>query len=195
MDARQLWTWLIATIVMSVAAMVIGASAANQALAVLAGAMFTLVAALIGWLFAVRVKAGDAAGPVSARFARLIGAAWAWAGAGMLGCYYLTDLSWQHAWQYGLAMLLISGALQQYAVLREDSAAVVSGEGPVRTARLLTMLQAVAALAGVVMLAMSGKLEANGRDWAANIVFVAGGLAIFSLSMAALRAEKRALDG
>lgn len=195
MPSHQLWLWLVLTGAISVAAMVAGIVIGNPALSVLAGAMFAAVAAFVGWRFAAPGHDPEIDGhALAARFARLIAATWAWCGTAMLACYYLTELSWQHAWQYGAAMLLIASLVWRYARERVQPGARVTSEPLVAAARWMTRLQGLAALAGVVILALSGKLEAGNRDWAANIVFVAGGLTIFSLSMAALRAERRA-DG
>ena len=57
--------------------------------------------------------------------------------------------------------------------------------------RGVTALQGIAALVGVAILLLSGKVEAQGRDWAANVVFIAGGLALFALSAMAVLAERR----
>jgi Na+/H+-translocating membrane pyrophosphatase len=193
MDKQNLWLWLLCTAVLSTVALAIGAATLNYSLAILAGAMFTAVASYIGWRFTALAALEPTTAAVSALFARLLGVAWAWGGAAMLASYYLTDLSWQHAWQYGLGMLLIGCLLWIYAGKRQGGSTVFSRDAMIVAARRLTGLQGIAALAGVAVLALSGKLEAGKQDWAANVVFVAGGLAIFALSMAALRAEQRAL--
>jgi len=189
MGPNQLWMWLLVTAAMTFAAMVIGAASANQALVVVAGLLFVIVAVVSSWWFAARAE--NSVATVSARFARLIALSWGWAGAAMLGCYYLTDLSWQHAWQYGLAMVLIAGGAVWYARQRESGAPFFASSVAIRTVRAVTMLQALAAIAGVVLLVLSDKLQPEGRDWAANIIFVTGGLVIFAQSMAALRAGRQ----
>lgn len=191
MRAHQLWLWLLLTGLLTIGAMVVGAAGLNQALAVLAAGMFAVVAGIVGWCFAGLAVPGFDADALAARFARLLGTTWCWAGLAMLGCYYLTDLSWQHAWQYGAGMLLIAAMIAFYAHARAHNMHGLRGDNPVRLARLATRLQGYAALAGVIVLALSGKLDPAKPDWAANIVFVAGGLAIFGLSSAALRAEAR----
>jgi hypothetical protein len=193
MTSQQLWIWLGATALLTLVAIVIAATLDNQPLAVLAGAMFLVVVSIVGWRFAGLASRNDPAAVVSARYARLIGVTWTWSGATMLAAYYLTDLSWQHAWQYGLAMLLIAALLFHYAGLRTNEASPFAREPLVMSARWLTGLQGVAAVAGVIILTLSGKLQAGKQDWAANIIFIAGGLAIFTLSMSALRGEQRAM--
>lgn len=191
MPAHQLWMWLLLTALLSIAAMVAGVISSNQALAAMAGAMFAGVGAIVGWRFAVLdfPELGDHTS--AARFARLIAATWAWAGLAMLACYYLTDLSWQHAWQYGAGMLIVAGLVWRYAEARTKPGSRFADATWVAAARWMTRMQGFAALAGVTILALSDKLDPNKQDWAANIVFVAGGLTIYALSMAALRAERR----
>ncbi len=191
MPAHQLWMWLRLTALISIAAMVAGVISNNQALAAIAGAMFAGVGTIVGWRFAVPDLPEMRGHALAARFACLIAAAWAWAGVAMLACYYLTDLTWQHAWQYGAGMLLIAGLVWRYAAARATPNSRFADATWVTTARWMTRMQGFAALAGVTFLALSGKLDPNKQDWAANIVFVAGGLTIFALSMAALRAERR----
>lgn len=192
MNIEQLWMWLLATGLISVVAMTIGAGGPNQALVILAGAMFAVVAVVVAWRFAALTKPGDDIDAVAARFARLMAVAWGWAGAAMITCYYLTDLGWQHAWQYGAAMVLIAIFASGYARARCAPGSRFAEDNMAIAAQWLTRLQGLAALAGVTILALSGKLEAGKQDWAANVVFVVGGLMIFALSMAALRAEQRA---
>ena len=185
--------WLVITAPVSVVAMVMGAASGNQGLAVLAGALFAGVAAFVGWRFAMSDLADLALDAVAARYARLIATAWAWCGSAMLACYYLTDLSCQHAWQYGAGMLLIAALVWRYAEARATPGSRFAEASWAAAARWATQLQGLAALVGVVVLALSGKLDPAGRDWAANIVFVAGGLILLTLSTAALRAERRRL--
>lgn len=189
--AHQLWLWLNLTGLLSVAAMVVGAASNNQPLTILAGAMFAIVASIVGWRFAAVASKAESLDVLAAGFAWLMSIAWAWAGVAMLACYYLTDLSWQHAWQYGAGMLLIGGLTAQYARTRLIPGSRFAAKDTVLAASLLTQLQGFAAVLGVVILALSGKLDAAKQDWAANVVFVAGGLAIFALSAAARRAERQ----
>ena len=191
MAAHQVRMWLLLTTLISIAAMVMGVAGGNQALTIIAGAMFAIVATSVGWRLAGSGQAGPDRHHVAARFANLLAATWAWAGTAMLACYYLTALSWQHAWQYGAAMLLIAALIGQYARWRTVPGSRFADAAMVRAASWSTRLQGLLALVAVIVLALSGKLDAGKQDWAANVVFVAGGLAIFAISMAALRAEQR----
>lgn len=204
MTNQQLWAWLVLTGIITLAAMVSGIAFERQALTIMAGGMMTVVTAVVGWMFAVR--AGDlrpeetdlintsAAGPrdlTAARFARLMAVLWTWSGVAMLGCYYLTDLSWQHAWQYGAGMLLIGGLVWMYGAARGRADPRFATADRALAARWLTRLQGIAILAGLIFLMIGDKLHADKADWAANVVFVAGGLGLYALSRAALQAEDR----
>lgn len=203
MTDQQQWAWLVATGLLTLTAMVAGASMERQMLVIMAGGMMTVVTAFVGWVFAARaVQANAVAAPstgvaprdaVAARFARLMATLWAWSGFAMLGCYYLTPLSWQHAWQYGAAMLLIGGLVWVYAAKRERSDSRFASDDLAATARWMTRLQGIAVLAGLIFLMLGDKLHADKADWAANVVFIAGGLALYALSRAALQAEDRVL--
>ncbi len=190
-SAHQLWLSLNVTGLLSVVAMVVGAETGNQPLTILAGAMFAIVATMAGWRFTTLARSAKDFDVLAARYAWLMAIAWTWAGAAMLACYYLTDLRWQHAWQYGAGMLLIAGLVAQYARARVEPGSRFATQDMAFAASLLTRIQGLAAIACVVVLAMSGKLDAAKQDWAANVVFVAGGLAIFALSTAARRAEQQ----
>ena len=148
MPAHQLWMWLLLTALLSIAAMVAGVISSNQALAAMAGAMFAVWRDRGLALCSARLpELGDHA--LAARFARLIAAAWAWAGLAMLACYYLTDLTWQHAWQYGAGMLLIAGLVWRYAEARTKPGSRFADATWVAAARWMTRMQGFAALAGV----------------------------------------------
>lgn len=190
LDGNMLWVGLGA----AVALMVTGAASGRMALSYTGGALFLATVVVVGgrvWHASRTIEDREA---FALSFARLIAAAWAWCGLAMLASYYLTDLSWQHAWQYGAAMLLIGGGILVYAQKRELPGSQFSTPQAIVAMRWVTGLQGVAALAGVVVLVMSGKVEAHGRDWAANIIFIAGGLAIFVLSAMALMSEFRRRD-
>jgi hypothetical protein len=53
------------------------------------------------------------------------------------------------------------------------------------------MLQGIAAVAGLVFLIGSGKLETVRPDWAANQIFLFGGLTIVGLSAIAVVTQRK----
>ena len=111
----------------------------------------------------------------------------------MLASYYLTQLHWQHAWQYGAAMLLIAFSLYAYSTALGDPASPVRAPRWLIATQRLTQVQGLAALAGILFILVSGKLTAGKSDWAANVVFVAGGITIAALSLLAVLTQRRLL--
>jgi glucose-6-phosphate-specific signal transduction histidine kinase len=195
---QHLFAWLIATGWLSIAGMIVGTRLENTPLVISAAAMFTIVAIVAGWRINMALRAVPAArvtpeaAPIAARRnARLFALTYAWGGLSMLAVYYFTGLHWQHAWQYGAAMLLIGASLYLY------SAALASPASPAREERWLiavqrlTQLQGIAALAGIAFLVGSGKLTAGKSDWAANVLFVAGGVTIAALSFVTSHTQRQ----
>lgn len=123
--------------------------------------------------------------------ARLIGTAYAWGAASMLAVYQLSGLKWQHGWQYGSGMALI--ALGAFLYARQLKVEARQSEPPPlhRRATQLTALHAAAVTAGLFWLFFSGKLATPKPDWAANAVFVAGGIALVFLSDIAVAMQAR----
>ena len=119
--------------------------------------------------------------------------AWTW-GAGaacMLAVYLLSGLKWQHGWQYGTGMLLI--AVLGFAYVRSLGTLGSPTRRPslLTVAALMAAAQGIAAIGGIMILVLSGKVASPRGDWAANIIFVAGGLAITVLSAIAVRTWAR----
>jgi hypothetical protein len=123
--------------------------------------------------------------------ARLIGTAYAWGGASMLAVYQLSGLKWQHGWQYGCGMALV--ALGAFLYARQLAVEGKQSEPPPlhANATRLTALHAFAVAAGLLWLFFSGKLATPKPDWAANAVFVAGGIALVFLSDIAVAMQAR----
>ena len=180
---------------------VIAAATGMRGISWIASISVALVCVGHAWVISRQpVETDETHGQAAARFARDLiwpfAILFAW-GTGVFALGYgLTDLYWQHWWQYALvfALLLIitagcARALSSPAVVapdRSDPAFLV------RALTLTTGLQGVLALCGLVFLAASGKLEADKPDWLANHVFMAGGIAIALMSLAALNGQLRA---
>lgn len=111
-------------------------------------------------------------------------ATYGWGAAAMFSIYGLSHLNWRHWWQYGAAMTLL--AVIAYACARillgRDAAQPSSPQALARLAQM-TLLQGIAAAAGLVYLVTSGALDTLKDDWAANHVFLAGGIPIALLSL------------
>jgi hypothetical protein len=119
---------------------------------------------------------------------------YAWAATAMFALYSLTGLYWQHWWQYGLAMALFAAAAFFFA------AYLLGGHGPIPRAQALRILmvvtaaQAAAIIVGLVWLFTSDKLYSGKQDWAANHVFVSGGIVLAIISIVSLLSYKRYLE-
>jgi hypothetical protein len=138
-------------------------------------------------------RAGSAAqahsattGPAALRHTiGLAALAYAWGALALFAVYSLTDLAWRHGWQYGLAMTLFAAGLAAY-VLRlshRDKRSVPP--------LILTLLHGAAATAGLAFLIGTGKLATTKADWAANVVFLWGGLAVVALCAIAAVTQTR----
>jgi hypothetical protein len=116
---------------------------------------------------------------------------YAWGAAAMFAIYSLSGLAWRHWWQYGAGMALLAcTALLCANYLAEDRGSLK------RTTSLnvlmgVTAAQAAAVAVGLAYLVGSGKLHTPKADWAANHVFIAGGVAIVLISIVSLLAHRR----
>lgn len=115
---------------------------------------------------------------------RLTALAYGWSGAALFAIYLLTHVRWQHGWQYGLALTLIGLGAWDYA-RRLDLAAAGTGlasRSAIDWAVRLAGVQGVGLAGALIWLVASGKLHTTKGDWAANAIFIAGGLAIIATS-------------
>lgn len=116
----------------------------------------------------------------------LMALVYAWGGLAMFGIYTLTPLWWFHSWQYATAMLVIAAALWIYQSLMGHEGSPLRRPGWMSAAAWASLAQAVAVAGGLMFLLGSSKFYEPGRtDWAANQIFVAGGAALFCLSLIA----------
>ena len=116
---------------------------------------------------------------------------YAWGAAALFCIYGLSGLHWRHWWQYGAGMALL-------AVLALLCARHLASERGSRTRAstlniimAITVAQAVSVAAALVYLVASGALDTLKGDWAANHVFIAGGLMIGAISLVSLLAYWR----
>lgn len=198
MPLTQLLPWLLTAVVASVAGLVSGV---HSGLAWLSWASaMTFAAALIatsleintGW-WQQGAGAGDpeAAQLVALRNMRLITVAYMWGALAMLSVYRLAGIRWQHGIQYGAGMAVITFLLMGYAhALSKRGTVLASPRALVLSARI-AWLHACACLGGLTFLVGSGKLLSSKGDWAANQVFLAGGIAMMVLSAIAAYTQQR----
>jgi len=121
-----------------------------------------------------------------------IAVVYAWGGLTLNFVYRYGGLHWQHGWQYGLAMLLIAASIAFIVAFMQDKAERGAAPGAEPRLLRLTVLHGIAAAAALLWLALSGKLNTPKEDWAANIVFVCGGLAVVGIAAMTVRAAQRA---
>lgn len=110
-----------------------------------------------------------------------------WGAAAMFLSYPIAALPWQHGWQYGLAMAVVSVSIFYYLERLAAGDELVSGPLGLDRAVQLAALQGIAMTGVLVLLALSGKLTAKivdwKADWAANILFAAGAFCLAVLSV------------
>lgn len=196
---KNIVTWLVLALALSVVGMAIAAHhdlrlAHILLAAAAAGGLMqvSLVLNLPHWRKQADVRRrGDAVVAAAQRNARLIAIAYAWGAAALLAIYYLTRLNWYHAWQYAAGMALIAAGIAGYVALLGRPAGVLRKPPALRLAEALTALQVLAAAGGLGFLLGTGKLMTRKDDWAANDVFLLGGLAIVVLSIHALISQQR----
>ena len=133
---------------------------------------------------AQRFGAADASA-LHSRNTRLAALVYAWGSAALFAVYGLSGLTWRHGWQYGLGMALIAAGLMAY--VRRAGANAQAKNPPLWPA----LLHGAAAAGGLVYLVGTGKLETLKRDWAANDIFLFGGIAILALSIIASLSQLR----
>jgi len=127
----------------------------------------------------------------SRRNARLMALTYAWGSLALLAVYKLSGLKWQHGWQYGSAMAVVAGALLLYVHKLGDPKTPLRSLTSLDATSYAALAQAIAAAGGLVFLVTSGKLWSGKQDWAANHVFIAGGLAIAGISLLAFLVHRR----
>lgn len=115
----------------------------------------------------------------------------AWGAAVMLTAYPFGGLVWRHWWQYGLGMALLgAGTLLTARYLIGPNAPHRSGK-PLLQLMRMTMVLMAAVIAALIYLVASGKLATPKDDWAANVVFIAGGVTVLLISISSLVTYRR----
>jgi hypothetical protein len=194
MSLRPLLPWLLLAGALSIAAMVLGAGRGDRFNPALAAGLFAaaVIAAAI-WINAPLWRS-RAPSPEDSRDVKnaLVSNVWlaalvyGWGALALFAVYSLSELVWRHSWQYGLGAALFAVGVSLYA-FRLDSA-----EDRAAPPFALTALHGLAAAGGLAYLIAEGKLATHRGDWAANDVFLAGGIAIILLCLIAGLTQKRA---
>lgn len=200
MSLQPLIPALLALLAVSVAVMTWAAGIGAQAVSLLAAGIYGLAVVGVAWRInrpeqwpAKALADPDAAMHTARRNARLFALTYAWGGLALLLVYKLSGLKWQHGWQYGSGMGVIAGGLLLLVHKLGDAATPLRTPAGLQHLANLVLAQAIAAGAGLVFLVGSGKLWAGKKDWAANHVFLVGGLTIVVVSLISWRTHAKLL--
>jgi hypothetical protein len=196
---RPLLPWLLLASALSTTLMVLGAGRGDQFLPSLAAGL--LVALVIGTGLGIN-------SPLWSRTARLAMApqdglarikevlrcnvwlaalVYAWGASALFAVYSLSDLSWRHAFQYGSGAALFAAGLGIYGYRLGRL------QTPSIPPLFLTAIHGAAAAGGLVYLIGGGKLDTVKGDWAANEVFLWGGIAIVVICIISAVTQSRLL--
>jgi hypothetical protein len=198
MSLQNIISWLVLALILSVVGMAF-ATQTNLKLAhiLMAGAaagglmQVSLVVNLPYWRGVVGSEGSDDARVDAARRnARLIAIVYVWGAVALIAIYYLTRLSWYHAWQYAAGMALIAAGILAYVHVLGRQGSLLRQPFALQLVEALTALQVIVAAGGLGFLLGTGKLMTRKDDWAANDVFLMGGLAIIVLSVHALLSQQ-----
>ncbi len=190
--------WVLIAVLLSVLSMVYGVSHGSTDLPYWSALAFAIFIVALSYAINRRYwRAGQAGSDgktysislAAARNARLMGVCYVWGAVALMAIYSLTQLRWQHGWQYALGMALfgVTGFVFASKLKRED---LNQYDLVFRVARFLTIIQGIGAVLGLVYLVAMGKMSSVHDDWAANQVFLFGGIAIVLLSVFSLRSNR-----
>ncbi len=163
----------------------------------------TAIAAAAWVSIAIRDRqrlAGAGASPskIAAATARYMGFVWLW-GAVNLFVVYVFILTWHEWWQFFAAFAVVGALCLGYASLLErDAAAGRDDETMLSLGRYMAIGQLVGMVVTVIGLAIDPDKEfywpADG-DWAGNIIFLFGALALLAITAHALLNDKKPGSG
>lgn len=189
MPTTSLIPWNLAALVASIAAMVTGIRGDFPVFSWVAAATFAaaLIATSIDlnrplWADPDAARDRDAQVVAALRNARLLVIGYFWGAFSLLAFYRGTGLKWQHGLQYGAGMALFAWLALLYAhfLARPDSR--LRSPRALMQATWLSVFHGAAAVGGLTFLLLSGKILSSKDDWAANLIFLTGGIAIAALS-------------
>lgn len=191
MRLRSMLPTLLGAFALSIFIAVLAAARRSEEVVALAALLFSLQVLIVLLRFNLPIWRGSTAGRGEWAWTNtlLAGLSYAWGAAAMFTMYSLGGLVWRHWWQYGAGMLLLGAAnvlVARYLLGGRDQR-----EGALRTLMLGTLAQAAAVVIALVYLVGSGKLATVKDDWAANIVFIAGGVTILVISAVSLVTWRR----
>lgn len=198
MPLTNLLPWLLTAIAASIAAMVSGVAAGMPGLSWAGAGLFAvaLVAVSIDvnrpwWAQAGSDADLDLAIAAAIRNARLMILGYLWGSLALFAIYRLSGLRWHHGIQYAVGMAVIAWLILAYVHLIARSDSSLRSPRALLLATRVSLAHGAGALAGIAFLIVSGKIHSIKSDWAANQVFLAGGLAVVALSLIAAYTQFR----
>ena len=148
----------------------------------IAGMVATVMAMLALREARETAESGGSRGLVAAGLTRHMGLLWAWAALVTAITYGTSVLSWSPWWQYFLCFMVFSGlCLFLSRVIAEDDAAGRSDEKMQRVClglAVVTLFMVVMVAGAIGFARLAGYQPAETGAWAADHVFVFGGLAM-----------------
>lgn len=191
MSLQQLVPWLIGAMVISIAAMVSGVWSGIPFMVTCGALLFAMALIATSWQInrpLMLLRADDDISHETLqhsvrRNARLIALVYVWGALGMLLLYQWTGLRWQHGLQYAFGMAAIGTLIFVWVHRSVQPGSRLVTPAALALALKGTLVHAVAALGGLVFLIGSGKIMSVRSDWAANRLFLAGGVAVVGLSV------------
>ncbi len=195
MSLKPMIPAVIIPLLASAAAMAYAASTNSRLLAVCAAASFALAVLIVANRLNAQFLDHDGTAARNAdreheyfhvmrRNTRLVALVYAWAGATFLAVYTLSDLKWRHGLQYGMASSLIAAGFLAYVHWMGSNGKRKPPSLP------LTLAHAGAVAGGLTFLVLSGKLETLKGDWAANYIFLFGGLALLGIAAISIKTHR-----
>ena len=188
MIPRHILFVVIVVFLTSILGTFLGALWANRWLFAASAFVFSATAAIAAFLLNRRYWRGTAAAGgklaivhaliASTQLSTLV---YAWGAATLFLVYSASGLRWQHGWQYGSAMALIAAGMAHYARLLGQNDPELTSDSAIERAVVLASAQGIAVSVVLLWLVASGKILTPRADWAANLIFVAGGLSIVCL--------------
>lgn len=190
MPLTKLLPWILAAMVASLAGMITGISSDMPRFSMAAAGLFgmALVATAVDvnlawWRQGEAAAAPDAQASAAISNTHLLVIGYFWGALALLLIYRMTSLRWQHGLQYGAGMAAIGWMALVYVHLLARPTSRLRTPAALMQATWLALAHGGAALGGVMFLLVSGKFNSIKGDWAANQVFLAGGLAVVGLSV------------
>ena len=198
MTLRPFLLPLILALVLSLVGMTMSAMHADRWHAALSATLFTVTAIVAGFKVNAPLWSGnhrtgsDPTSPAIAlmRTARITAMVYIWGGAAMFAIYNWSGLHWRHAWQYGAAMTVLAIGHIMYVRFLSQQSPWLANDGAIETAVRFAAVHGLAAGAGLAWVVATGKIYTQHDDWAANHIFIAGGLMIICLSAFAVRSHR-----